>query len=106
MACSDAVEYGRKRRKRAAKDAKGKQMSFGIRAATAADVGTVLRFIRDLAAYEKLSHVCVATEESLLATVFSANSNVKVLLLEERETSSGRGLAAGFAPKRGFAGAP
>jgi GNAT superfamily N-acetyltransferase len=67
-------------------------MRFHIRSATAADVGTVLRFIRDLAEYEKLAHVCVATEESLLATVFAADSNVKVLLLEEQG-----GVAAGFA---------
>lgn len=43
-----------------------------IRAATAADVPMILQFIRDLAAYERLSHEVTATEQSLTATLFPA----------------------------------
>lgn len=41
-----------------------------IRAATAADVGLILAFIRDLATYEKLLHEVEATEEGLRRTMF------------------------------------
>ncbi len=41
-----------------------------IRAATVADVPLILRFIRDLADYEKLLHEVEATEESLRRTMF------------------------------------
>ena len=41
-----------------------------IRQATEADVALILRFIRDLAIYEKLEHRVVATEESLRRTLF------------------------------------
>ena len=41
-----------------------------LRAATPDDVPIVLSFIRQLAAYEKLSHEVEATEETLRATLF------------------------------------
>ena len=41
-----------------------------IRPATAEDVPGILAFIRDLAAYEKLSHEVEATEAQLVATLF------------------------------------
>jgi GNAT superfamily N-acetyltransferase len=41
-----------------------------IRAATPADVPLILRFIRDLAEYEKLLHEVEATEASLRRTMF------------------------------------
>ena len=41
-----------------------------IRQATEADVTLILRFIRDLAIYEKLEHRVIATEESLRRTLF------------------------------------
>ena len=41
-----------------------------IRPATPADVPAILGLIRELAAYEKLSHVCVATEDLLTAHLF------------------------------------
>jgi GNAT superfamily N-acetyltransferase len=46
-------------------------MSVRIRAATSADVPLILNFIRDLAAYEKLSDEVEATEEKLRQTLFS-----------------------------------
>jgi GNAT superfamily N-acetyltransferase len=41
-----------------------------IRQATEADVPLILRFIRDLAIYEKLEHKVVATEAGLRQTLF------------------------------------
>src|SRR5437764_14336596 len=41
-----------------------------IREATEADVPLILRFIRDLAVYEKLEHKVIATEASLRQTLF------------------------------------
>ena len=45
-----------------------------IRPATAADLPLILDFIRDLAAYEKLSHEVTATVEKLRATLFPAGA--------------------------------
>lgn len=47
-------------------------MPLSIRSATAEDVPQILAFIRDLAAYEKLSHEVEATEEKLRTTLFPA----------------------------------
>lgn len=44
------------------------------------DVPTILRFIRALAEYEKLSHQCIATEESLRETLFGARPYAEVLI--------------------------
>jgi GNAT superfamily N-acetyltransferase len=53
-----------------------------IRIATSADVPTILRFIRALADYEKLSHEVVADEAQLRATLFGARPAAEVLLAE------------------------
>jgi GNAT superfamily N-acetyltransferase len=45
---------------------------IAIRAATTADLPRILQFIRQLAAYEKLSHEVEATEARLRATLFPA----------------------------------
>jgi GNAT superfamily N-acetyltransferase len=50
-----------------------------IRPATAADVPTILSFIRGLAKYERLEDACVATEESLRATLFGARPYAEVV---------------------------
>ncbi len=39
--------------------------TFLIRPTTAADVATILGFVRELAAYEKLAHEAVATEDMI-----------------------------------------
>lgn len=44
--------------------------NFTIRTAEEADVKLILQFITDLGAYEKLSHMVVATEEKLIKTLF------------------------------------
>jgi GNAT superfamily N-acetyltransferase len=48
-------------------------MSLVLRPATPVDAPLVLQFIRDLAAYEKLAHEVVASEEKLRATLFPAD---------------------------------
>jgi len=62
-----------------------------IRFAQAADTAVILGFIRALAEYEKLEHECVATEETLRATLFGEKPYAEVLLIEEE------GKAHGFA---------
>ena len=53
-----------------------------IRVAVLADVPAILSFIRDLAAYEKLSHEVVADEAQLAATLFGAHPAAEVLIAE------------------------
>jgi GNAT superfamily N-acetyltransferase len=53
-----------------------------LRAATSADIPQILAFIEGLAAYEKLSHACVATEDSLRQTLFGPRPFAEVILAE------------------------
>lgn len=53
-----------------------------IRAATIADTADILRFILELAEYEKLRHEVVATETSLGETLFGNRPAAEVLLAE------------------------
>jgi len=64
---------------------------MAIRAATPDDVPLILRFIRELAAYERLAHEVVATEEKLRETLFGARPYAEVVIAEEA------GEPAGFA---------
>jgi GNAT superfamily N-acetyltransferase len=57
-------------------------MSLAIRIARADDVATILGFIRDLAAYEKLAHEVVADEAQLRATLFGPRPAAEVLIAE------------------------
>ncbi len=66
-------------------------MAFTIRKATESDVPLILQFIRDLAEYEKLAHLVVATEGALRETLFGSTPFAEVLIAEEE------GTAAGFA---------
>ena len=65
--------------------------SFLIRNAVRGDVPLILSFIRDLAAYEKLSHEVVATEALLEKTLFGDRRTAEVLIGEYR------GVPAAFA---------
>jgi GNAT superfamily N-acetyltransferase len=65
---------------------------LAIRFATAADVPTILAFIRALARYEKLEHEVVADEAALHATLFSARPDAEVLLAELGGTPVGFAL--------------
>ena len=62
-----------------------------IREATEADVPLILRFIRDLAIYEKLEHKVVATEDGLRQTLFGNPRFAEVVFAIED------GVEAGFA---------
>ncbi|HYH78736.1 MAG TPA: GNAT family N-acetyltransferase [Longimicrobium sp.] len=62
-----------------------------IRPATPDDVPLILRFIRELAEYERLAHEVVATEDGLRDTLFGPRPYAEVVIAEEA------GEPAGFA---------
>jgi GNAT superfamily N-acetyltransferase len=64
-------------------------MAFTIREATESDVPLILQFIRDLAEYEKLAHLVVASEAQLQATLFGNSRFAEVLIAEEDGTPAG-----------------
>jgi GNAT superfamily N-acetyltransferase len=53
---------------------------FEIRPASEPDVPVILAFIRKLAAYERLSHEAVATEDLLRETLFGQRRNTEVAI--------------------------
>ena len=65
--------------------------AFTIRPAERPDAGDVLRLIRALAAYEKLEHMAVGTEEALAAALFGPRPACEALVAERD------GRAVGFA---------
>ncbi len=66
-------------------------MSISIRPANRDDVALILDLIRGLADYEKLAHECVATEASLLQTLFGERPAAEVVIADAD------GQTAGFA---------
>ena len=64
---------------------------LSLRLATAKDVPQILKFIQDLAEYEKLSDQVVATEQKLLETLFGTQAFAEVVMADFQ------GQAAGFA---------
>ena len=66
-------------------------MTFVIAPALPSDVGVVLGMIRALAEYERLSHLCVATEDDLAQALFGPRPSAEVLI------SRKDGEAVGFA---------
>jgi GNAT superfamily N-acetyltransferase len=60
--------------------AAGPSSPFEIRPATPADVGAIHAMIRALAEYERLAHLCVATEADLAAALFGARPAAEVLI--------------------------
>ena len=65
---------------------------LAIRLARADDCATILGFIRELAAYEKLAHEVVADEATLEATLFGARPAAEVLIAESAGTAVGFAL--------------
>jgi GNAT superfamily N-acetyltransferase len=61
------------------RDQSGRSEQFRIRQATADEVPLILRFIRLLAEYEREPEAVVATEESLLASLFGDRPAAEVL---------------------------
>lgn len=66
--------------------------AYRIRPATVADAPVILRFIRELAEYEKALHEVAATEETVAASIFGAGSVTRAAICETAE-----GEPAGFA---------
>jgi GNAT superfamily N-acetyltransferase len=58
---------------------------FSIRPATPEDVPLVLRFVKALADYEKLSHEVIATEDLLRRNLFTERKTAEVILASEGE---------------------
>lgn len=56
--------------------------AISIRAAASDDIPQILAFIQGLAEYEKLSHACVATEESLRHTLFGPRPFAEVIMAD------------------------
>ena len=66
--------------------------AFSLREATEADVPTVLGFVRALAEYEKLLHVCVATEADFRRRLFGPNRMARAVIAETEENPVGMAL--------------
>src|SRR5262245_48160518 len=62
---------------------------LSIRAARPSDVGLILQFVRELAAYERLSHLVAATEPMLAEALFGPQPGAEVLLALENDTPAG-----------------
>ena len=58
-------------------------MTLVVREAAPSDVPTILRFIRELAEYEKALNEVEATEETLAASLFGENSVTHALICEK-----------------------
>ena len=54
--------------------------NFEMRFAEPSDVPLVLQFVKELAEYEKLTHEVVATEETLLESLFGGRRGAEVIL--------------------------
>ena len=75
-----------------------------IDAATVHDVPLILRFIKDLAEYERLSHEVVATEEGLRETLFGDRPAAEVVIA--RAADQPVGFALFFSSYSTFIGRP
>lgn len=66
--------------------------AYRVRPASVDDAGTILRFIRELAEYEKALHEVVATETTVAASLFGEGSVTRAVICETED-----GTPAGFA---------
>lgn len=64
---------------------KTKISGFKLRFASIEDIPTILNFIKELAAYEKLEHEVVATEEILMMSLFGKYQRAEVILGEYQD---------------------
>lgn len=65
---------------------------FRIAAAEPADVPAILAMIRGLAEFERLAHLCIATEGQLSDALFGPDSTAEVIVGWEGEQSAGFAL--------------
>ena len=63
--------------------------SLTVRPATPADTGVILRFVRDLAAYENAADEVVASEEAIRASLFAEDATVHAAVAEMDGTPIG-----------------
>jgi GNAT superfamily N-acetyltransferase len=63
-----------------------------IRAATSADVGAMLALMYELAEFEKLTHLFVATEDNLNDALFGARPSAEAIVAERDGTMIGYAL--------------
>ncbi len=63
-----------------------------IRSATPADVGTILRFVRDLAAFEREPDAVEATEETLTEALFGPRPAAEAVIAEDATGALGFAL--------------
>jgi GNAT superfamily N-acetyltransferase len=63
-----------------------------IRSASPADVALILRFIRELARYERLEDRVVATEDSIRETLFGTRPYAEVIIAEDDDQPVGFAL--------------
>jgi len=66
--------------------------SIRLEPATHKDVPIILRFIRELAEYEKLAHEVVATEDVLRASLFGSRPAAEAVIAYERDEPVGFAL--------------
>ncbi|KAI9022796.1 acyl-CoA N-acyltransferase [Phycomyces nitens] len=68
-----------------------------IRPATPADAGLIVKFIKDLAEYEKLAHEAVVTEELILKNLFGERPYAEVIFAYCAKTPGEEKVPAGMA---------
>ena len=66
--------------------------TVSIRPATPSDTALILRFIRELAVYEKLEHAVVATEQDIERALFGEQPHAEVVIAEEGDQPAGFAL--------------
>ena len=69
-------------------------MNWSIRPAARADAGDLAAMIRGLAQYERLEHLIVADEATLVSSLFGAQPAAEAIIARDESQS---GAAAGFA---------
>jgi GNAT superfamily N-acetyltransferase len=77
---------------------------FSIEQATERDLSLILRFVNELAAYEKLAHEVTATEEILRTSLFGARPAAEVVIA--RADAEPAGFAVYFQTFSTFLGRP
>ncbi|KAJ3340629.1 hypothetical protein HDU91_000828, partial [Kappamyces sp. JEL0680] len=73
-------------------------MSFILRPATPDDCPLIVAFIQELAAYEKLSHECLTTDELVMASAFPAQGTplIYIVIAEQAESKKPAGFCLYF----------
>lgn len=65
---------------------------YALRPAEPRDSGAILALVRELAEYERLTHLCVAAEEDISRALFGPRRYAEVILAEQNEQVIGFAL--------------